>query len=240
MNNVNYQNNNDLYLLLNKYDEKMYDSLLSFINPIIGSINYIKKLRKYYLVNKEMVNINKNKEELLNFLFPILPKSSTYEAYYETSDKIKMVQKEEIFEGSFTKLNKLFKELNTQDRINLIINTNSSLTRLFNQIERDLIDNILITENRNEALILTQAFHSASVLTEEIKGYMEKTPPSLKDARLLMTVSIVLLVKILFAQSRKIEYNSLYRDIAFVNMVRLKNPLDMSDVDDDIFAVFEG
>lgn len=217
--------------------DELYDALLSIISPVFGGIDYVKRMRKSYLIKKELNALNRKKAEFLSALTNVVPNEASYEQYAELHKRFKEIQESPEFRKHFEKLNQLFESLSKQDQRNIILITSNKTKEMFLEMRKQISINLIGASDKENMIIISQALRCGLILIDDIISSMSKTPPKANDIRFCMNLLLVLLIKLLEIHMKLMDPQILYGDIALcLYFCRSESP-DLGD--DSAFIILE-
>lgn len=229
------------YDVINRYSDKLFDAVLSSFNPIIGSMDYLRRMHKSFLIKKEINTLSKKKKELITTIIDLLPEETSYKSYVKLEEKFKEIEKNPNFKKSFAKLDKLFKDITEEERTKLVIVTATKMNKNFLKMRNDISHGLIKTIDTENMIVLGQALRCMEFILKELIENMKKRSPDTENMKFCMSIMITLLTKILAIYFGKMEYKDLYPDIAFVTLHTSKtHPQFLGKIDginDSVFAI---
>lgn len=223
--------------MLHISSDGLYDALLSIISPVFGGVDYVKRMRKSYLIKKELNALNRKKEEFLLALTNVVPEEASYEQYAELHKKFREIQESPKFRKHFEKLNQLFESLSKQDQRNIILVTSNKTKEMFLEMRKQISNNLNEASDIENMIVLGQAIRCGLILVDDIISSMSKTPPKVDDIRFRMNLLLVLLIKFLEINMKLMDPQILYGDIALCLYFYRSESQDIGN--DSAFAILE-
>lgn len=200
--------------MLQASSDGLYNTLLSIISPIFGGVEYLKRMRKEYLIRKELRALHQKKQEFILALIGVVPQEDSYEQYDELHKKLKEIQESPRFRKNFEKLNKIFDSLNERDQMNILLETAKRTHQIFSEMRSQISTKLIEASDIEDVIILGQALRCGEMLVGDVIESVNKKPPNLKHTRFCMNFLLVFLIKFLAIIIGKMNPQDLYRDIA--------------------------
>ncbi|MGD2247267.1 MAG: hypothetical protein PVF58_02600 [Candidatus Methanofastidiosia archaeon] len=200
--------------MLQASSDGLFNALLSIISPVFGGIDYVKRIRKSYLIKKELDALIRKKIEFLSALTNIVPDEASYEEYAELREKFQEIQESPEFRSHFQKLNQLFESLSQQDQRNIILITSNKTKKMFLDMRKQISDNLIEASDTENMIVLGQALKCGLILIDDIIISMSKTPPKIDDIKFHINLLLVLLTKFMAINMNLMNPQVLYGDIA--------------------------
>ena len=221
--------------ILQTFSDGLYDALLSALSPVVGSVDYLKRMHQEYRIRKEIRSLQRRRLEFILALTGVLSEEIISEEYDKIGEKLKKIQEDPLFVEDFEKLNNLFCSLDRQDQINIMIETAKTTSKFFSAVRDELSTNLIGSSDPEHMLVLGQALKCGEQMVNDIILSMKKKPPDIQNTEFCVNVLLVLLTKLLAISMGKMEIESLYSDIAFCIYHTL--PQIEGSIDDAAFAI---
>ena len=221
--------------ILQTFSDGLYDALLSALSPVVGGVEYLRRMRQEYRIRKEIQSLKRKRQKFVLTLAGMLSEEIIGEEYDKIGEKLKRIQENSLFMEDFEKLNNLFGSLDRQDQINIMIETAKTTLKFISTMRDEISTNLIGSSDPEHMLVLGQALKCGEQMVNDIILSMKKKPPDIQNTEFCVNVLLVLLTKLLAISMEKMEIESLYSDIAFCIYHTL--PQIEVSIDDAAFAI---
>lgn len=201
--------------ILDDFMSDIFESITFLVQPITGGIDYLRRMRRLYQIQKELDNISNLKPEIRENFLNSLTDIVSVNVYEIDPEELKK-RIENIIYGSkdlkdiFEKLESFSNKLSSSDRSYIIehslIRLNGRISSIREGIKSRIWDK---NEDSNQLLILDQMFF---LIQELVKMFKNKD-----DSELWMQI-VVSLLRIEAFHRGKISFSDLEYDISDLSM----------------------
>jgi hypothetical protein len=199
--------------ILYAHSGQLYSALLSVMSPVIGGVDYFKKMHREYRIRKEIQSLQRKQEAFVLAVTGAL--QGTIEEYDKAGENLKKIQDNPQFVADFEKLNTLFNSLDAQDQINIIVETAKMTQQVFTAMRDDIAKKGVGSSDPEHMLVLSQALRCGIIMLDTLIASMKKRPPDMRQTEFCVDFLLVLLTKFLAISIGKMDIDRLYDDIAF-------------------------